>query len=218
MTSKIRFHLVLLMAFFFLVVGCITTETASRESRHKRGTAPDRDTQETAAAPQLAPVKPVVPKTVFEPAQKAITVKTVQLGTTPIYATIPENWQVKEDTAFRFSLSARNEGNVIVRTVVNEKKQLPYTQLLWEGSNAAEELPRPLVLVKSPAPGEPFKQGNIWYREATYKYKRGGSGRLIRALHIMNAKGTMRAHAFMYSLNDDNLPGLRKVAESITFK
>lgn len=218
MTSKIRFHLVLLMAFFFLVAGCITTDTSSRESRHKRVTAPDKDTREPAAAPQLAPVKPVAPKTIFEPAQKAIALKTVQLGTTPIYATIPENWQVKEDAAFRFSLSARDEGNVIVRTVVNEKQPLPYTGLLWEGSNAARELPRSLALVKSPAPGEPFKQGNIWYREATYKYKRSGGGRLIRALHIMNARGTMRAHAFMYSLNDDNLPGLKKVAESITFK
>ncbi len=64
---------------------------------------------------------------------------------------------------------------------------------------------------------EPSKQGNIWYQEATYRHK-NNTGRQVRGLHIMNPKGTMRAHAFMYSTNDDDLPVLKKVAENITFR
>jgi hypothetical protein len=162
-------------------------------------------------------VKPAAPQTAFKPAQKAVAVKTVQLGQTPIYAAIPEHWQVREDTAFRFSLSARDEGNILVRTVVSEKVNYPVQDLLDEGIRAAAELPRPLIWVKPPTPNEPFKKGNIWYQEATYRYK-GVGGRLIRGLHLMNARGNMRAHAFQYSQNEDDLPGLRQVAESITFK
>ena len=218
MASKIRFSFVILILFIFLAVGCVTTDTASRDSRHRRDKAPKRTSEETAASPKLAPVKPSPPKAVLRAPQIAVASKTVQLGETPVYATIPEHWQVKKDTDFRFSLSARDEGNIIVRTVINEKKHLPYPHLLWEGRNAAAELPRPLAMVNAPAAGEPFRKGYIWYQEATYNYKKAAPGRLIRGLHIMNAKGTLRAHVFMYSLNDDNLPGLRKVAESITFK
>lgn len=216
MTAKTRLFIAPLVVFLFLAAGCVTTDTASRESRHKREAAPDRAAQEPAAAPQIAPVRPTEPKRVFTPAPKA-DVKTVQLGQTPIYAEIPEHWQIREDTAFRFSLSARNEGNILVRTVVNEKVRLPLPGLLREGILAAAELPRPLIWVKPPTPNEPFKKGNIWYQEATYRYK-GVGGRLIRGLHLMNARGTMRAHAFLYSLNDENLPGLKQAAESITFK
>lgn len=221
MTLKIRSLLVLLTAILFLVAGCVTTDSSSRGSRHKRDGAPERTAQESDAV-QPAPVKPaemkpVETKPALQPAQRTVSWKTVRLGQTPVYATIPENWQVKEDAYFRFSLSARDEGNVIVRTVINEKSRMSRNELLHEGILASRELPRPLVWIKPPVPQEPSKQGNIWYQEATYRHK-NNTGRQVRGLHIMNPKGTMRAHAFMYSTNDDDLPVLKKVAENITFR
>ena len=94
----------------------------------------------------------------LQPAQRSVAWKTVRLGQTPVYATIPGNWQVKEDAPFRFSLSARDEGNVIVRTVINEKSGISTKELLHEGILASRELPRPLAWVKPPVPQELFKQ------------------------------------------------------------
>ena len=239
MTIPVRSLLALLVAFLFLGAGCVTTDSSSRGSRYQRDGAPERTapepaSQEPAAALQPAPVKPVEMKPVepapaemtppgirpveMKPSPKIVRWKTVRLGDTPVYATIPEHWRVREDTRFRFSLSTRDEGNVLVRTVVNEKERLSSLTLLKEGINAARELPRPLAYVRTATPPDPYKQGNIWYQEMNYQYDRQGSGRLIRGLHVMNARGTMRAHAFMYSTNDDQLAVLKKVAESITFR
>ncbi len=222
MKPKVRSLLALLTATLFLGAGCVTTDSSSRDSRYKGNGAPERTAQESGAELKPAPVKPaevkpVETKPALQPLRKTVSWKTVRLGQTPVYATIPGNWQVKEDTGFRFSLSARDEGNIIVRTVVNEKSGISTKELLHEGILASRELPRPLVWVKPAVPQEPFKQGNTWYQEATYRYKTD-TGRRVRGLHIMNPKGSMRAHAFMYSTNDDDLPVMKKVAESITFR
>ncbi|MBE0603427.1 MAG: hypothetical protein IH611_07335 [Deltaproteobacteria bacterium] len=227
MTLNVRSLLILLTAILFSGAGCVTTDSSSRDSRYKRDGAPERTSQESGAELQPAPVKPAEMKPVgvkpvemkpaLQPAQRTISWKTVRLGQTPVYATIPGNWKVKEDASFRFSLSARDEGNVIVRTVINEKSRISTNELLHEGILASRELPRPLVWIKPPVPQEPSKQGNTWYQEATYMHK-NNTGRQVRGLHIMNPKGTMRAHAFMYSTNDDDLPVMKKVAESITFR
>lgn len=227
MTLKVRTLLVLLTAILFLGAGCVTTDSSSGGSRYKRDGGPERTAQESNTELQPAPgrpvemkpveVNPVEMKPALQPARKTVSWKTVRLGQTPVYATIPENWQVKEDASFRFSLSARDEGNVIVRTVINEKSRISTNELLHEGILASRELPRPLVWIKPPVPQEPWKQGNTWYQEATYMHK-NKTGRQVRGLHIMNAKGTMRAHAYMYSTNDDDLPAMKKVAESISFR
>jgi hypothetical protein len=219
MPKMVRSIVALLIAFLFLGAGCVTTDGSSRGSRHQRNGAPDRTAQEPASQEPSAALRPAEVRPVeMKPSPKIVRWKTVQLGDTPVYATIPEHWQLREDTRFRFSLSARDEGNILVHTVVNEKERLTQATLLKAGIFAARDLPRPLMYVNTANPPDPYKQGNIWYQEATYQYDKLGSGRQVRGLHIMNAKGTVRAHAFMYTTNDDQFAGLRKIAESITFR
>lgn len=228
MPNPVRSLLALLIASLFLGTGCVTPDGSSRNSRYQRDGAPDRTAQEPAPVKPIemkpfemkpAEMKPVEMKPVeVKPSPKIVRWKTVQLGNTPVYASIPEHWEVREDTKIRFSLSARDEGNILVHTWVDEKERLSPMTLLKVGIIVARGLPRPLMHIKTANPPDPYKQGNIWYQEAAYQYDRQGSGRQVPALHIMNAKGSVRAHTFMYSTNDNQLPGLRKIAESITFR
>jgi hypothetical protein len=231
MASKTRSLLALLAAFLFLGAGCVTTDGTSRGSRHDRDKAPEGTVQEPPARFQPAPVKPLEVKPVepkpaeLKPAElkpmqaspRAVRWKTVRLGDMPVQVSIPEDWQVNELAPFRFSLTSRDEGNIIIRTIVNEKKRLSSGKLLHEGILAARELPRRLVWVKPESPIEPFKRGDIWYQEAAYR-RSGEGGRRIDGLHVMNANGSVRAHCFMYSLNDDNEKLLRKIADGVTFR
>ncbi len=168
------------------------------------------DVKPVAPGPKLE-VAPMKPKTL----EVAFTTET--LAGTGVSLRLPKGWTVKESGTRLFTVTAGEDGHVLIRTSGEKAAKIGVGRLGREGAMVAGGLPRTLVYVKGQEIKEVYKEGAHWYKEALFRRKKGG-GRMVRAVSVMNQNGTARAHCFLYSLNDTGLPKLQAFAKSVTIE
>jgi len=192
-------------------------------------TAPDTEKPLKAAPPKVkpldvkplevkpVPVKPTLDMAPLKPKTLQMAMKTVKLPDTRVSFRVPTDWTVKETGARLYALDGGDLGSILVRATDESAARIDSGMLGREGAAVAGSLPRTLVFVKGQEIKEVYKKGGRWFKEALLRRKKGG-GRNIRAISVMNEHGTLRAHCFLYSFNDEGLEKLQAFAKSVTFE